>query len=215
MDTARAFLWLVVAYSNQYGNDTRIDAKMCGANSLALAARFVGNVQPERILALMEASRAPFSLRDLDGAARAVGLRTAVLHWHDKREARFTCPAVLHVRVSETSTSADHFLTCFGSRGEDLCVADFPGPPAFVSREWVLRFWDGDALYLDGGDGTQIASLTRGDHFQEALFVVVGLAGAAFILLTGRKLARRNAASTEAVKSPLPETVELPAEGVP
>ncbi|MEX2176519.1 MAG: DUF1573 domain-containing protein [Pirellulaceae bacterium] len=191
MQTALFLLVALGADLALQSSDTRIGAQVCGSNSLTLAASYLSGTPADEVHALLDPARAPFSLADLDRAARQVGLQTAVLRWNDKRQARFDCPAVLHVRAKHASTACDHFITCFGEQGDYLCVADFPGAPKLVSRDWVFRFWEGDALYLDAPGGTRIDAVQQGNGFAFAIWIVAAVAGGGLILLAGPLLARR------------------------
>jgi ABC-type bacteriocin/lantibiotic exporter with double-glycine peptidase domain len=209
MYTAASQLALLAIFVAHPNSDTRVDDKVCGMNSLMLGAAYVNDIDPDQVRDLLDPERAPFSLQDLDQAARQLQLRTALWRWRDKRLARFDCPAILHIRASENSTECDHFIVCFGHNGEKLCVADYPRHPSLVSREWVLRFWDGDALYLDRANGTQIAALTRRNDTLAVHWVVVGIAGAVFIWLTSWKAAHRLTGSRD-TGGPMPVTIVCP-----
>jgi hypothetical protein len=166
--------------------DTRIDAQLCGSNSLALSASFVAKISPAKVHSLLDEKRAPFSFQDLSTAARTLRLSTALVHWNNKSEARFDCPAILHVRGSVSSPTCDHFIVCFGQQGEHLCVADYPNSPKLVSREWVFRFWDGDALYIDDSSGSRIATVSPEWSSRGAIWLLAGVVGACLILIVSR-----------------------------
>jgi hypothetical protein len=83
-----------------------------------------------------------------------------MLRWEDKGSARFSCPAILHVRADARSNACDHFITCFGERDDYLCIADYPHPPVLVPRGTVLEKWEGGALYVDDAQGRRIAEVS-------------------------------------------------------
>jgi len=112
---------------------------------------------------------APYSLAELDEAGRTIGLNTYLVKWSAKTTARFNCPAVLYIRGSRLSPSADHFIACLGESGDKLCVVDFPRKPQLVDRERVFTRWDGEVLYLETKAGMAIPRLRR-----ELLWVQIG-----------------------------------------
>lgn len=142
--------------------DSRLDRNACGLNSLALINTFLGasegRGQLERLLPM---SRAPFSYRDVEGAARHVGRKTYLVHWGSKSSATFACPAILHIRANQPTGPPDHFLACFGETAEGLVVAEFPHPPFILPRSKLEPLWDGDVLYVENPQGTVIDGLRR------------------------------------------------------
>lgn len=176
-------------------DSTRADAQVCGANSLALAAAYVADIHASDIYSLLSAERAPFSLGDLEDAARKAGLRSSVLRWKNKEAARFHCPAILHVRGQSSSTQCDHFIVCFGESEEFLCVADYPRPPTLVPRDHVFEYWEGDALYVDDATGRRITHLqiNSQDFTRQLALVAIAVCVVALAAIRGVAYWRRQA----------------------
>lgn len=145
------------------GDDARVEPQQCGLYALASAATFAGLDRPfDRWANALATERAPFSLADLEAAARSAGLDTYLLRWLDVLAADLDCPCVLHVKATESSPVPDHFVACFGTNGDDVCLGDYPGFPTLVPREKLRRFWDGTALYVASRGDPQFARLRRG-----------------------------------------------------
>jgi predicted double-glycine peptidase len=131
-------------------SDNRVDRNVCGRISLMSVLHFVsGNSHAEELGHLLPNERAPFSMAEIEAAARTLGYQTRLMSWSSKTQAAFPCPAVVHVRARGTSGSPDHFIACFGETAGGLCVGDFPLPPFSVSREDFNDYWAGHTLYID------------------------------------------------------------------
>jgi ABC-type bacteriocin/lantibiotic exporter with double-glycine peptidase domain len=163
----------------QDGDGTRTDRNLCGLNSLTLVLSFLSDdPHQEEIDKLLPIERAPFSLAELDSAARQLGYKTSLIHWNSVADAVFDCPAIIHLRARQTSTEPDHFVACFGETSEGLCLAEFPSPPFMLPRHRLDRFWDGDVLYIEKPNGKVVESLLRESYWDVALklgSIVLGL----------------------------------------
>jgi ABC-type bacteriocin/lantibiotic exporter with double-glycine peptidase domain len=129
--------------------DTDLGRECCGRFALGMAVSVFDPGYAELPWEdLLPSSHAPFSLADLERAARQIGLDALAVQWDDLQAADLSCACILHVRHSESSTEPDHFVTCFGSDRSAVLLADYPKMPVWVSREKLHRHWSGTALYL-------------------------------------------------------------------
>lgn len=138
----------------------RVDRNVCGRVSLMAVLHFVsGQSFAEELERLLPDDQAPFSLAQLDSAAKSLGFQTRLMHWNSKSQAEFPCPAVVHVRARGTSVSPNHFIACFGETPQGLCVCDFPLEPFSVSRQDFNDYWQGHSLYIDSAAGRRLMLL--------------------------------------------------------
>jgi ABC-type bacteriocin/lantibiotic exporter with double-glycine peptidase domain len=166
-------------------------------NSLTLLLAFLsGDSDQSELTQLLPIERAPFSLLELESAARAQGFETELARWRWPKEAALTCPAILHVRGKDSSTAPDHFLASFGETADGLCVAEFPKKPFILPRRRLEQIWRGDVLYIDRPGRTPITELRRGALLDTAC-LVFGLGSVIFLSSTviyrswhGRRIAR-------------------------
>jgi len=138
----------------------RVDRNVCGRVSLMAVLHFVsGRSFAEELERLLPDDQAPFSLAQLDSAAKPLGFQTRLMHWNSKSQAEFPCPAIVHVRARGTSVSPNHFIACFGETAQGLCVCDFPLEPFSVSRQDFNDYWQGHSLYVDSAAGRRLMLL--------------------------------------------------------
>src|SRR5579883_665495 len=164
-----------------WSDDVRADRNACGLNSMTLALAFLSGEPDQGELARrLPLDHAPFSLAELDAAARSLGYETFLARWHSVGEAEFGCPAILHIRANENSRSPDHFLACFGETAGGLCVAEFPRKPFILPRRRLERIWDGDVLSIDHPGRATISRLQR-EAFLSTAGLVVGVGLVAFL----------------------------------
>jgi Peptidase C39 family len=149
-------------------DDEVLTAKnMCGPNNLALVIAYLdGGSHDQRLEDNLKKGNSPYSLSELEGISRRMGYKTLTLHWQVPADARFDCPAILHVRNDHSAERPNHFIACFGKTKGGVCVADFPGRPRIVSDSHLQRIWDGDLLYLDRPDGRSLNALEPGWSFR-------------------------------------------------
>ncbi len=165
-------------------DEARSDAKICGLNSLYLVARYLDeDKQLGPLEQLLPTNKAPFSMAELDNAARSLGFNTSARHFMKKESVDFPSPAILHLRIKEDATQPDHFLACFGENSDGLIVAELPQEPFVIPRYRLLEIWDGDILYISNRPG-----------FAKPTLVVVGLVALLVIVAVQPrlKLATRN-----------------------
>ena len=170
----RSSLILVIGLSiSGLSDDVRADRDACGLNNLTLVLAYLsGDPDQPGLAQLLPLKRAPFSLAELELAAHSLGYDTELARWRRPKQASFRCPAILHIRRSESSTAPDHFLACFGESADGICVAEFPRPPLILSRRRLERVWDGDLLYVDRPGRTAITELRRGAFLDTACLVL-------------------------------------------
>jgi ABC-type bacteriocin/lantibiotic exporter with double-glycine peptidase domain len=136
------------------------EPKCCGRHALSLVASFLGVEQPSvSWVHLLHDDDAPFSLDQLQEAALKAGLETLLVEWADPSSADLQCPCVLYARVSEESSEVNHFVACFGQKGDYVCLADYPRRPTMVPVEKLRRVWTGAVLYIGPSDSIEIRRL--------------------------------------------------------
>jgi len=161
--------------------DARADRNACGLNSMTMALAFLsGDPDQGELARRLPLERAPFTLADLDSAARSLGYETYLARWRLPGEAVFGCPTILHIRGKESSRVPDHFLVCFGETAAGLCVAEFPGKPFVLPRRRLERIWDGDLLYVDRPGRTSISRF-RHEAFWGAAGLVLGVSSVSLL----------------------------------
>jgi hypothetical protein len=185
------------------GGDARLDAAVCGRNALGVVAAYhrtrVTDLDLEYLDRLLPDAKSPFSFADLKRASEALGLETHLVHWRNKNAARLDCPAILRVRAQSDSPEADHFIACFGSAGDGIVVADFPGATSTVPRDRLFGIWDGEMLYVEPRPATVIAQIRAGERWRLAgIYCAAALAAASILALMVRwRIARRKLASEQ------------------
>jgi hypothetical protein len=178
--------------------DVPVEAKCCGRSALSLVARYleVGDPGPSWESAL-PSEQAPFALSQLELAAKEAGFDAASVNWPDPSLADLTIPCVLHVKPPG---GPDHFLACFGCRGDAVLISDYPALPRFIPRAALLRIWSGTALYLGRPGSSDLSRLrwqARKAYIGPLLWAALGGGLATFAWLTWRQhQARRR---TEAI----------------
>jgi ABC-type bacteriocin/lantibiotic exporter with double-glycine peptidase domain len=126
-----------------------VKREQCGKYSLSLAANYLNGEHGQEVWdQLLPSDRAPFSLADLESAARQAGLDTLLVQWADPSAADLRDVCILHVKASESSVQPDHFVTCFGTDRSAVLLGDYPNTPSWVSRDKLRRYWSGTALYI-------------------------------------------------------------------
>jgi hypothetical protein len=116
-----------------------VNEQFCGRYALSVAASFLGMPHADWATALPPEA-APYSLSDMDHAARMAGLDSLILHWDDVSNADLGGVCILLVRSTVSSPVPDHFVACFGSDRSTVLLGDFPLPPTWVSREKLSRY---------------------------------------------------------------------------
>ena len=156
--------------------DVIVESKCCGRYALTLVGRFVN---AERLPAAWDRSlpseKAPFSLRELEGAARDAGLQTLLVQWSDPFAADLRCPCILHIRATEYSAEPDHFIACFGSKGQEVCLGDYPRLPTMIPQKKLCRYWRGAALYVSRPGNIEFDRLRRRIQMTSASWVGAGV----------------------------------------
>lgn len=170
------------------GGEVEVEAKCCGRYALSLVAGFLDDREPGPDWESgLPSDAAPFSLSQLEAAAKQAGFEAASVHWPDPSAADLSIPCVLHVKPPGGS---DHFIACFGSRGDNVLIGDYPGWPKFVPRATLLRIWSGHALYLGrpgSGDLSRLHWQARKAYVGPVLWAALGGGLVAFAWLTWRK----------------------------
>jgi len=129
--------------------DYRIDRNVCGRVSLMCVLHFVsGKSYDLELQRLLPDERAPFSIAEIEVAARTLGFETRLVKWATPSQATFPCAAVVHVRTKTASANPDHFVACYGESAGGLCIGNFPAQPFVISRSQFNEFWSGYALYV-------------------------------------------------------------------
>ena len=104
-----------------FSGDALLDRDTCGRECLRQIASFYSQKHGKsQFVDLLPSSKAPFSFADLISASRQLNFHSEAVEWKDSSTATFPCPAILHVKGTPDSRSADHFITCFGDRGGKL-----------------------------------------------------------------------------------------------
>ena len=150
----------------------------CGPHSLFICAASLNHVLPySRLAVLLPETGRESSLEELREAAEECGLRScgvqsaAVM----KPFARGEAAAILPIVAAD---GRRHFISLIESRGDQLCVIDFPSPARWVFDAELRKSagWDGLVLYV----ATNEAQLTR--VLDERTWGPAWIAGAASIL---------------------------------
>ncbi len=165
--------------------EPKADGPLCGRNGLGLALTFLdGTFHSEALDELLPSNRAPYSMADLERASHALGKRTFAAHWTRIGEATLDGPVILHVRSNPSTLQPNHYLVCFGETAMGLCVVDYPRQPFLLQRHQLTDTWDGDALYIDNGDGATINRLRREMFIRWA---ILAACAAAAVVVIGRR----------------------------
>ena len=83
-------------------NDMRIETRCCGRYALAVVAGFLNpEDRSEAWECLLPSASGPFSLAQLDAAARSAGYDTLLVRWTDGRTADLRRPCILFGRRSQ------------------------------------------------------------------------------------------------------------------
>jgi ABC-type bacteriocin/lantibiotic exporter with double-glycine peptidase domain len=137
-----------------------VEQKYCGRHAIALVTSFVTGEEPSQVWDhLLPVDRAPFSLSELEQAAREAGFDTALVRWSDFNAAVLDCPCILYIKTSRYSAQPDHFIACLGSKDSAVCLADYPRWPSWVARENLRDVWSGVVLYVDRPGSSTLARL--------------------------------------------------------
>lgn len=127
-------------------------------------------------------------------AGRSAGISTLLAHWPNPSLANLDCPCILHVKSTESSSEPDHFIVCFGSQGENVVLADYPGLPVIVPKERLNRFWSGALLYVAKPGDARIEQVERlvsqGASRQPGLVFLAGVAALSLLWIVKQRLNR-------------------------
>lgn len=94
-------------------DEVEVQPQLCGRYALALVTDFLNADTPwDALDRSLPAEVAPFSLLDLETAAREVGLDTLLLQLSEPLAADLECPCILHIKVTEYSDEPNHFVAC-------------------------------------------------------------------------------------------------------
>lgn len=208
---AYSVMVLFLATSHSLASDQVVQRPLCGRYALCLLGSFLDeDASPNIWDRLLPDATAPFSVAELEAAAQEAGLRTLLLRWEAPAAADFNRPCVLYIRSSLQAPSPDHFVACFGSRGTEVCLADYPRRPVWVSREKLLSVWSGIVLYVDRADGEALAGLYRQTWLTKAR-IIFGVTLTLFAALLGWRVWKEfhrarlpEAKPAASVQAPLP-----------
>src|SRR5262245_39734997 len=80
-------------------SQVQMDRNLCGRHALAIVAQYAGApISSKAMDAVLPVEGAPFSLADLDQAARAVGLTTDLVRSRSVGNPDLTSPSILYWR---------------------------------------------------------------------------------------------------------------------
>lgn len=158
--TTHATLVFLASVTDGAPNDRSVREALCGRYALMIAASYLGTDAPTpRWDELLPQDSAPYSIASLVSAAASLGLEPLALHWETPERADFATPCILLVKSPASPAAANHYVFCFGAEGPSLLIADYPLMPQWVSREKLMTYWDGTALFLGLPQDRRISKL--------------------------------------------------------
>jgi ABC-type bacteriocin/lantibiotic exporter with double-glycine peptidase domain len=126
------------------------DDNRCGPRSLTICGEALGVVESAaRIETCLPPTGQPFSLKEIQQAARQLGLDTRAVQW-TAAPADFTWGTAAAVLPIQRPGQSPHFVALLAVHGEAMTLLDDPHPPVVISAtDLRTRWgWDGSALYI-------------------------------------------------------------------
>ena len=130
---------LLVIWTIAIQNDIGVSSvNRCGPHSLFVCAAAVNRtLSYGRLEVLLPDNGQESSLEELRVAAQKCGLSSRGVQWPAtmKPFARGEAAAILPIVAAD---GRRHFVSLIESRGDQLCIIDFPGPPRFFFSQELL-----------------------------------------------------------------------------
>lgn len=134
----------------------------CGPHALFVSAAAIDRAFPySRVGELFPDADKESSLEELRIAAIQCGLHARGVRWKSPMNP-FERGKVAAVMPITAADGRRHFVSLIESRGDQLCLVDFPGPPlwTFDAELRARTGWDGTVLYV-AADESQLSSVCQ------------------------------------------------------
>ena len=153
------FVVLSVVTQSDFGANS---VNRCGAHSLFICAASINRALPySQLQVILPETGRECSLEELRLAAQECGLRARGVQWTStmKPFARGEAAAILPIVAKD---GRRHFVSLIESRGDQLCIIDFPGPARWTFDAELRKSagWDGLVLYV-AADDAQLARVLQ------------------------------------------------------
>lgn len=190
MDITVAVLLIVVVPANEHTvgqiNWDLASLNNCGPIALQVCAVVTGRDLTTADVDRFVATKADgCSLRDLENAARNLGLQSVAVRWKDQCPADGAAPAIIPI---VNRKGKRHFVAIAGWQDGKALVVDVPHAPVWVDVAKLREklYWDGAALHVSVGDATQLG-VRRQSNVTVVVCTTLGLCVALMIARTWRE----------------------------